>query len=68
LFTDGITEAHNPDKELFDDPRLAQAASAAFAAGPQPVVQAVLDAVQTFSAGAQQADDYTLLAVQRLLT
>ena len=66
LYTDGITEATNVDLELFDVERLKAATGAAIAGNPARIVQAVLDAVNDFSGDAPQADDFTLVAIQRL--
>jgi sigma-B regulation protein RsbU (phosphoserine phosphatase) len=65
LYTDGITEATSPADELFGLDRLREALAAAGAAGCGGVVEAVLGAVEAFSAGATQADDFTLVAVRR---
>ncbi|WP_322820088.1 SpoIIE family protein phosphatase [Chloroflexus sp.] len=65
-FSDGITEAMNPAGELFGDARL-QACLQTLCQQPAPdLVTAVVAAVDTFAAGAPQADDITLLIVERL--
>jgi len=65
-FSDGITEAMNPAGELFGDARL-QACLQTLCHHPAPdLVAAVVAAVDTFAAGAPQADDITLLIVERL--
>ncbi|MBL8056684.1 MAG: SpoIIE family protein phosphatase [Anaerolineales bacterium] len=66
LYTDGITEAINPAEELFGEARLRGAIAAVEPKTPQRVVDAILEAVQAFSSGAPQADDFTLVAVRRL--
>ncbi len=65
LYTDGITEAANTARDLFGIERLEAVVAAEAAAGPQSVVASVLAAVGGFSAGATQADDFTLVAVRR---
>jgi len=67
LYTDGVTEARNEQRELFGDDRLAAAATEAVAHGcnASAVLSAVTDAVAAFTAGAEQADDLTIVVVQR---
>ena len=65
FYSDGIVEAHNPDRELFGFPRL-QALLAEPVDGT-PLVDFVLGALQRFTgAGWEQEDDVTLLALHRL--
>ncbi len=63
LYTDGVTEALNPALELFGEERLLAAAR-----GPQSAARTLTklqQAVKNFAAGADQADDITLLAIHR---
>ncbi|MBN1966884.1 MAG: SpoIIE family protein phosphatase [Anaerolineae bacterium] len=64
-FTDGVTEAHNQDRILYDEERLL-----AVLAQPPGSASALLDALeadlQAFVAGADQFDDVTMMAVHRL--
>lgn len=64
LFTDGIVEAANTERELFGFPRLREVVTANARAPMGELQQAVLDAVAGFSRGAPQADDITLLLVR----
>jgi sigma-B regulation protein RsbU (phosphoserine phosphatase) len=66
LFTDGVTEALNPDQELFSDPRLADLLRAGQGLDATGAVETTLAAVRTFEAGTEQADDITLLSVKYL--
>jgi serine phosphatase RsbU (regulator of sigma subunit) len=66
LYTDGVTEATNAEMELFGEARLEAALEAAVAGSPGHIVQAILSAVNDFGDGAPQADDFTLMAIQRL--
>jgi len=64
LFTDGVTEALDLDKQLFGYERLQQAA---VGGGLKPISElqsAILDAVAEFCRGAEAADDVTLLTVR----
>jgi sigma-B regulation protein RsbU (phosphoserine phosphatase) len=67
LYTDGVTEARDPERRLFGDDRLRTAAVDAAAAGAsaEATLSAVLAAVAEFTAGAEQADDLTMVVVQR---
>ena len=58
LYTDGVTEATNASLELYGEGRL----EAAVAAADRKVVDAIRADVDLFVAGAEQADDITLLA------
>jgi serine phosphatase RsbU (regulator of sigma subunit) len=63
LFTDGITEAFNPDNEEFGDPRLAEALTQARGGEAREIVARVLAETTRFAAGAEQSDDITCLAL-----
>jgi sigma-B regulation protein RsbU (phosphoserine phosphatase) len=64
LYTDGVTEAHDPANTLFGEPRL-EATFAAVAGGdPDAVVQATATAVEAFAATAPQADDLTVMVMR----
>jgi phosphoserine phosphatase RsbU/P len=66
LYTDGVTEARNRAGELFGDERLLDAAVAGGRGGDAAAVsRTILDAVTEFTGGAPQADDLTLVVVQR---
>jgi len=64
LYTDGVTEAMNPGRELFSESRLSQAAQDINALSASDGVAAIHDAVTRFSAGATQSDDITLLLLR----
>lgn len=61
-YTDGITEAENADKELFGDAALKQALSDAGSVEPAELVDSVIGRVASFTAGAEQNDDITVLS------
>jgi len=64
LYTDGITEAFHADgKTMFGDERLLDAVKAASSDAPEDLISSVYSAVRSFSEGAEQADDITMLAV-----
>lgn len=64
LYTDGVTEAMNPGRELFSESRLTRAARNINALSASEGVAAIHDAVTRFSAGATQSDDLTLLLLR----
>lgn len=70
FYTDGITEAQNPQQTLFGEARLRQAIRSAGVAQPgtraEQVRLAILDELERFTAGAPQLDDITLVVVARL--
>lgn len=64
LFTDGVTEAMDPDEQLFGNERLRQAAVGGSEKTIAELQQSILDAVEDFCRGAEAADDVTLLTVR----
>src|SRR6266853_2019993 len=64
LFSDGVTEAADPDDELFGVPRLRDALAGCCDSPLDHLQKAVFDSVKKFSRGASQADDITLLLVR----
>lgn len=64
LVTDGITEATDKDGNLFTDARLTQVLRTCASRSPREVVDCVIENVTTFTAGAPQQDDLTLLAIR----
>lgn len=66
FYTDGITEAMNPERELFGDDRLAAVLRATHHQTPAEIVAAVLAAVNAFAGDAPQADDMTMVVIKRV--
>jgi len=67
LVSDGVTEAVNPEGELFGRPRLERLlGTLPPALTAEQRVNAVRDEVRRFSAGAEMADDITILALRWL--
>jgi len=64
LFTDGVTEAMDPDDQLFGVPRLKQVLTGQLQCPLEDLQKCVLEAVENFTRGARQADDLTLLIVR----
>ena len=64
LFTDGVTEAMNPEQRFFGERRLREALAPMGSFAPLGVVQSVLAAVAEFTASAPQSDDITAICVR----
>ncbi len=64
LFTDGVSEAMDPDGELFGEERLLDYLGASPARSVRETSLGVLDAVRRHAAGAQQSDDITVVSVR----
>lgn len=66
LCTDGITEAMNPERDLYGTERLLDTVQKNCAVGIRELQSCVLKDVEEFSRGAYQADDITLLILRFL--
>jgi phosphoserine phosphatase RsbU/P len=66
LYTDGITEAANAERNMFDLFRLERALNREHYLSMSALAQALQDAVEAFVKEAPQRDDYTLYAIRYL--
>lgn len=66
IYTDGVTEAMNMDDALFGEERLQDAVAGGSDASVTDTIRDVDAAIKSFSAGAEQSDDITMLAVTYL--
>ena len=64
LFSDGVTEAMDPEKRLFGDTRLQEVLSGQHDAPLEELKKSILESVQTFTRGADQTDDITVLLLR----
>jgi serine phosphatase RsbU (regulator of sigma subunit) len=64
LYTDGVTEAQNPKGEFFGRKRLREAVDGVAAANCDELHSKIQQAIREFTAGAEQADDLTLVVVE----
>ena len=64
VYTDGVPEATNADKELFGAERMVEALNAEPDAAPQEVLKNVRAHVDAFVKDAEQFDDLTMLCVE----
>jgi len=63
MYTDGITEAMNPTRELYGEERFVEVLSLGDFSGPKEMIEVILGEVKIHAAGADQSDDITLLAL-----
>lgn len=64
LYTDGITEAEDPEHALFGMGRLQESARRIGAVAPEAFLQGMKEAVHGFTRGAEQSDDMTMLVIR----
>jgi sigma-B regulation protein RsbU (phosphoserine phosphatase) len=66
LYTDGVNEAVDQDKNEFGDQRLLDCVTRTGAGRPEEMIRAIRTEVQQFANGAPQSDDITMLAIRYL--
>jgi sigma-B regulation protein RsbU (phosphoserine phosphatase) len=66
MFTDGVTEAMNEEKEEFGKERLMETLEEVSMHSCQVIVETVKADIAAFAGNAEQSDDITLLALKRL--
>jgi sigma-B regulation protein RsbU (phosphoserine phosphatase) len=64
MYTDGVTEAMDPNRDLFEEHRLVNLFQSHDFESPEHVIRETIDCVQDFANGAEQADDITMLALR----
>ena len=64
LFSDGVTEAVDPDEQMFGTARLKKLLTGQMECPLEHIQKCVLEGVENFARGAHQADDVTLLIVR----
>jgi sigma-B regulation protein RsbU (phosphoserine phosphatase) len=64
LFSDGVTEAADPQEQMYGVPRLSEALAGLQDAPLEQLQKRVVDSVEKFARGADQADDITLLFIR----
>ena len=64
FFTDGLTDACNPEGQMFGRTRLEEVVAQNCARSPEDVVKALFAAVEQFSAGAKPWDDQTVVVLK----
>ncbi|MDP2849398.1 MAG: SpoIIE family protein phosphatase [Humidesulfovibrio sp.] len=66
LYTDGVTEAMNPDLALYGEDRLLEQVAARGALEPKALCEHLGRDILSFASGAEQSDDITMLALRYL--
>lgn len=64
LYTDGVTEANNPEQDEFTEPQLLDFINQQARQAASDIVTEIYTAVQAFASGAEQSDDLTLLVLR----
>ncbi|MEX2272997.1 MAG: SpoIIE family protein phosphatase [Vicinamibacterales bacterium] len=64
IFSDGVSEAMSASDDEFGDERLIEAVTAAGRESAQQVVDTLLESLKTFTRGAPQSDDITVVVVR----
>ena len=64
IYTDGITEAMNPEKEQFGEERLIRIIKENPSLTPAEFVEKLNEAIAQFTRGAEQHDDITVVAIK----
>lgn len=65
-YTDGVTEAENPQKDLFSDEKLLQLLATSGKVSAQQAIELVKIEIDAFSEGIEQSDDITMLTMRYL--
>jgi sigma-B regulation protein RsbU (phosphoserine phosphatase) len=66
LYTDGIVEASNEQKEMFGDQRLIRLLRTHRGKTAKELCQLILEEVQVYSANAEYSDDKTVVVIKRV--
>lgn len=66
LFTDGVTEAFDPEENMYGDDRLMKTLAAIRDESAPAILEGLMNSVVTFAADAPQADDITIVALRYL--
>jgi serine phosphatase RsbU (regulator of sigma subunit) len=65
VYSDGLTDAENPQAEMFGEERLRQLIRQTAPSGSHAVEQALLKAIDEFTQGVPQTDDITFVIVEK---
>jgi sigma-B regulation protein RsbU (phosphoserine phosphatase) len=64
IYTDGVSEAANPQNEMFEEARLRKIMETYAGDTVEGLADAVKEGMRAFTEGAAQSDDITILVVQ----
>ena len=65
LYTDGVTEAMDIRRQLFDEHRLTEVLRRSHHLPPDQIIDQIIESVTRFTGGALQGDDITLVVLKR---
>jgi sigma-B regulation protein RsbU (phosphoserine phosphatase) len=65
VYSDGLTDAENPQQEMFGEDRLLEIIRREGPSGSRAVEQSFLKAIEDFTQGAPQTDDITFVVVEK---
>ncbi len=65
VYSDGLTDAHNGQEEMFGDERLLSIIHQEAPSGSQALERTLLKAIEEFTQGTPQTDDITFLVVEK---
>ena len=65
IFTDGITEAMNSNKEEYGEEKLIEELTQIKTKSCREIADRILESVKTFISGEEQSDDMTLLVIKK---
>ncbi|MBI2149941.1 MAG: SpoIIE family protein phosphatase [Acidobacteria bacterium] len=65
-YSDGLTEAENPQGEMLGEERVKKVIQAEAPSGSERLEQKLLETIQNFTAGRSQTDDITIMIVERV--
>lgn len=65
MYTDGVTEACNPEKQMFGQDRFCSTLSSLADKNCRQIIEVVKADISDFTTGAEQNDDITILALKR---
>ncbi len=63
LYTDGVVEAENPDKQLYSTDRLVAALEKNMQLSSKEIIEMITSDVRTYVNGADQSDDITIMSI-----
>jgi sigma-B regulation protein RsbU (phosphoserine phosphatase) len=66
MFTDGVSEAMNPEEEDFGEERLEKVLTSARSSSASQIIAVVREALEAYTRGASQSDDITMLVLRAL--
>ena len=64
MYTDGVTEAFNEDREQFSEERLEKEVASRRGDSIKGLVKGILETIRSFAGGAPQSDDITIMALR----